>query len=157
MGCGDVPVHSLSRVQLFVTLWTAACQASLSFREWRPMRYCYMWGAMRKELETYIVLYTVVRQILRSESKIYLFSFWWSNLAKPIKIKNKYLRVLPGSPVVKMSPSNAGGMGSNPGQGPKISFGPWPKHQNIKQKQYCNEFNKDFKDGPHKKKSFKNK
>ena len=26
----DTPVQSLSRVQLFVTLWTAACQASLS-------------------------------------------------------------------------------------------------------------------------------
>ena len=26
-----------------------------------------------------------------------------------------------------------------------------PKTQNIKQKQYCNKFNKDFKNGPHQK------
>ena len=28
----------------------------------------------------------------------------------------------------------------------------WPKHQNIKQKQYCNGSIKDFKNGPHQKK-----
>ena len=26
---------------------------------------------------------------------------------------------------------------------------PCPKHQSIKQKQYCNKFNKDFENGPH--------
>ena len=31
------------------------------------------------------------------------------------------------------------------------------KKQNIKQKQYCNMFNKDFKNGPHQKKIFKKK
>ena len=29
---------------------------------------------------------------------------------------------------------------------------PHQKKQNIKQKQYCNKFNKDFKNGPHQKK-----
>ena len=29
------------------------------------------------------------------------------------------------------------------------------KNQNIKQKQYCNKFNKDFKNGPHQKHLFK--
>jgi len=29
---------------------------------------------------------------------------------------------------------------------------PSQKNQNIKQKQYCNTFNKDFKNGPHQKK-----
>ena len=29
------------------------------------------------------------------------------------------------------------------------------KNQNIKQKQYCNKFNKDFKNGPHQKKIYK--
>ena len=29
--------------------------------------------------------------------------------------------------------------------GPKIPPALWPKSQNIKQKQYCNKFNKDFK------------
>jgi len=51
----------------------------------------------------------------------------------------------PGGPVVKTSPSNAGGAGSIPSQGAKISHASRPKHQNIKQKQYCNKFNKDLK------------
>ena len=52
--------------------------------------------------------------------------------------------------------SNAGGAGSIPGRRTKASR---PKNQNIKQKQYCNKFNKDFKNGPHpkKKKIFKKK
>ena len=29
---------------------------------------------------------------------------------------------------------------------------PCTKHQSIKQKQYCNKFNKDFENGPHQKK-----
>ena len=57
----------------------------------------------------------------------------------------------PGGPVVKTLPSNAGGAGSIPGQGAKIPHASWPKNQNIKQKQYCNKFNKDFKNGPHQK------
>ena len=51
----------------------------------------------------------------------------------------------PGGPVVKTLPSNAGGAGSIPGQGAKIPHTLWPKNQNIKQKQFCNKFNKDFK------------
>ena len=42
-------------------------------------------------------------------------------------------------------------MGSIPGEGAKIPHASWPKNQNIKQKQYCNKFNKNFKNGPHKK------
>ena len=48
----------------------------------------------------------------------------------------------PGSPVVKTSPSNAGGAGSIPGQEAKIPHASRSKKQNIKQKQYCNKFNK---------------
>ena len=51
----------------------------------------------------------------------------------------------PGSSVVKISPSNAGNACSI--WGSKIPDAWWPK--NIKQKQYCNKFNKDFKNGPH--------
>ena len=65
------------------------------------------------------------------------------------KIKKSDNRDFPGGPVVKTSPSNARGVGSIPGQGAKIPHASWPKHQNIKQKQYCNKFNKDFKNGPH--------
>ena len=55
----------------------------------------------------------------------------------------------PSSPVVKTQPSSAEDTGSVPGWGPKILHAPWPKNQTIKQKQCCNKFNKDFKNGPH--------
>ena len=60
-------------------------------------------------------------------------------------------RDFPGGPVVKTSSFNAGGVGSIPGQGAKTLHALRPKNQNIKQKQYCNKFNKDFKSGPHQK------
>ena len=46
--------------------------------------------------------------------------------------------------MVKTLSSNAGGMGSIPGRGVKIPHAS-SKNQNIKQKQYRNKFNKDFK------------
>ena len=46
-----------------------------------------------------------------------------------------------GSPVVKTSPSQEGDVGP----GTKIPHASRPKSQNIKLKQYCNKFNKDFK------------
>ena len=52
---------------------------------------------------------------------------------------------VPGSPVVKTWPSNAGDMGSNLDWGAKIPHALWSERQNIKQKQYCNKFNKDLK------------
>ena len=42
-----------------------------------------------------------------------------------------------------------GNAGSIPGEGIKIPHASQPENQNIKQKQYCNKFNKDFKNGPH--------
>jgi len=59
--------------------------------------------------------------------------------------------------VVNTPPSNAGGAGLIPGQEAKIPYALWPKKQNIKQKQYCKKFNKDFKNGPHLKKKKKKK
>ena len=56
--------------------------------------------------------------------------------------------------MVETSPSNAAGEGLIPGQGAKIPHALCPKNQSIKQKQYCNKFNKDFKNGPHQKKIF---
>ena len=55
----------------------------------------------------------------------------------------------PGDPLVKTSPSNAGGACSIPGRGTKIPHALGPKNQNIKQKQYCNKFNEDFKNDTH--------
>ena len=64
-------------------------------------------------------------------------------------IKNRWWN-FPGSSVVKASPSNAGGAGLIPDRAATIPHALWPKNQSIKQKQYCNKFNKDFKKtGPH--------
>ena len=41
----------------------------------------------------------------------------------------------PGGPVVKTSPSKAGGAGSIPDRGAKIPHASWPKKKNKKQKQ----------------------
>ena len=53
--------------------------------------------------------------------------------------------------MVKTSPSKAGDSSSTPGQGLKIPHALRQKNQIIKQKQYCNKFNKDYKNGPHQK------
>ena len=42
-----------------------------------------------------------------------------------------------------------GVQGSIPNRGFKIPHASRPKHQNMKQKQYCNKFNEVFKNGPH--------
>ena len=61
--------------------------------------------------------------------------------------------------MVKTSPSNAGGAGSIPGRGARIPQASRPKKEkqkeSIKLKEYCNEFNKEFENGPHPKKIFK--
>ena len=59
--------------------------------------------------------------------------------------------------MVKTSPSNAWGAGSISGQGARIPHFSRPKDQNIKQKQYSNKSNKDFKNVPHQKKKSKKK
>ena len=57
--------------------------------------------------------------------------------------------------MVKTSPSNKGAVGSIPGQGSKIPHASGPKNQSMEHTQYCNKFNKDFKNGPHQKIFFK--
>ena len=57
--------------------------------------------------------------------------------------------------MVKALSSSAGGAGLIPGREAKIPHASQPKNQNIKQKQYCNKFNSDLKNGPHKKIFFK--
>ena len=58
--------------------------------------------------------------------------------------------------MVRKSPSSAGGTGLTSDQGARIPHSSGPKTQNIKQKQCCNELNKDFKMVHIKKKSLKN-
>ena len=57
------------------------------------------------------------------------------------------LKNIDDGPVVKTS-SNTEGVGWIPGQEDKIPQASWPKNQNIKQKQYCNKFYKDFENSP---------
>ena len=46
----------------------------------------------------------------------------------------------------------AGDAGVIAGQGAKmIPHASWPNNQKVEQKQGCNKFNKDFKNGPHQK------
>ena len=59
-----------------------------------------------------------------------------------------------GGPVVKTSPSSAGGACSIPGGGAKIPHASQSSNQSIKQKPYCDRFNKAFKSGPYPKKLF---
>ena len=55
--------------------------------------------------------------------------------------------------MVKISPSNAGSVGLIPAQGAGIPHAcGQKKNQNVKQRQYCNKFNKGFKNGPNQKK-----
>ena len=51
--------------------------------------------------------------------------------------------------MIKTLSSSAGGVGLIPGRGAKFPHSSQPKDQNMKQKQYCNKFNKNFKSGPH--------
>ena len=52
---------------------------------------------------------------------------------------------------------NAGSVDSIPAWGAKIPHALGPRNQKIKQKQYCNKFNKDSKNDPHQKIFKKNK
>ena len=77
-------------------------------------------------------------------------------LSKMVSRSDLYFKRLlcgdfPGSLVVETSPSNVEGMGWIPGQEAKLLHVSWPKNPNIKHKQYCKKFNKDFKNGPHEK------
>ena len=57
--------------------------------------------------------------------------------------------------MVKTSPSDGGGVGSIPGPGADMPCDTGEINPNIKQKQYCNKFNKIFKNGPHQIKKYK--
>ena len=71
--------------------------------------------------------------------------------------RERHSRDLSGSGLVKTLPSNAEGASSIPGHGGKIPHTSKPKtnkqtkNKKTPQKQYCNRFNKDFKDGTKKK------
>ena len=53
---------------------------------------------------------------------------------------------------LRISASNEAGAGSILGRGAESLHAWWSKNQNINQKQYCNKFNENFKNGPYQKK-----
>ena len=65
-------------------------------------------------------------------------------------IQNRIARDSPSGPAVTFSPSIAGSVSSTSGWGAEIIYDSQPKqtnkqkNQNMKQKEYCNKFNKDF-------------
>ena len=104
--------------------------------------------------------FSMGKKMFFSLSWLTLSSKSWYLFAKLLLLQSSY-RILnksdsfTGSSLVvqwlKTSLSIAGGAGLISGRGAKIPHASWPKNQNIKQKQYCNKFNKDFKNGPHQK------
>ena len=66
--------------------------------------------------------------------------------------KNLCVKECHDSPRVKTMPSKAEGVGLIPGWGAGAPGASQPKNKIIKQKQYCSQFNKDFKNGLHQKK-----
>ena len=67
------------------------------------------------------------------------------------KKSSKSLGDFPGGPMVKTSPSSAGVAGGSLVSKLRSHMPCGQKSQNIKQKQHCNKFNKDLKNGPHQK------
>ena len=61
--------------------------------------------------------------------------------------QKSYGRDFPGDPVIEILSSSTRGVGLIPGWRAKIPHVSWPKSQTNKQ--YCNKFNQDFKNGPH--------
>ena len=68
------------------------------------------------------------RRETRSDLCLELFCFFFLTFLLVELISRDF----PGGPVVKTSPSNAGGEGLIPGWGAKIPHVSWPKSQNIK-------------------------
>ena len=87
-------------------------------------------------------------KIFKFEKSDLLSSFRGEKHRLPLK---RASRDIPDGPVVKTLLSNAGCVGLIPGWGTKILDALRPKNQNTKQKQCCNKFNKNFKNGPCKK------
>ena len=82
------------------------------------------------------------------EANFFLVIIWWNfkkHITSGTSLAVQWLRLT--------APSNVEGTSSIPGQGARIPHARWPK--TIKQKQHCNKFNKDFLNGPLKKKIFK--
>ena len=77
------------------------------------------------------------------------------SLGNKAKGKHHTYKDFPDALVVGTSPSNVKGVASIPHWGADIQHVSGPKNQNVKQKQYCNIFNQDFKNDPHQKKSLK--
>ena len=100
--------------------------------------------------ETTSQIWIIVGQlvIIRCGTSCYFVDCKCLKVSIITKEKKFMLGNFPGGPAIKTSTSSAGSEGLIPGWSAKIPHAMWPKHQNIKEKQYCNKFNKDLKKKP---------
>ena len=110
-------------------------------------------ASLSKQASLVLLYWRVYRQ--SKERRLIGDMTWTWSLGKGWNWESAYGSVekhqggLPGSPVAKTLPSNAGRAGSVPGRAAKIPHASRPKNQNIKWKLCCNKFNKDFNNDPH--------
>ena len=114
-------VQSLGRVPLFATPWITACQASLSITiSWSSLILMSIKSVMPS---SHLIL--CHSPFLLPSIPLSISLFQWVNSSHEVaKVLEFQLEL-------------------------KIPLALRPKSQNIKQKQYCNKFNEDFKLGPH--------
>ena len=82
---------------------------------------------------------------LKNRGALNCFSVLWTQVLRYPADRGikSHLQGLPWQSRLPL-PSKAGGMGLVPGQEAKIPHALGPRNQNIKQKQYCNKYNKNF-------------
>ena len=145
-----VKVKSLSRVRLFVIPWTVAYQAPPSIGFSRQE----YWSGLPCLLQGIFPTQRLNLSGERQRSSLY-------TLRRCIyfNLKRCQRRDFAGRPVVKTFLSNEGIAGSVPGWKIRshMPLNQKKKKKKEKKKQYCNKFNKDFKNGPHQQKSSKKK
>ena len=104
-------------------------------------------------------------KVLETDGKLSCTAVSCTECHRPVHLKMvklvNFMYILPQFKIIlgtslvvhwlRLHTSTAGGTGSIPVQGTKIPHASQPKNQNIKKKQYCNKFSKDFKNGPYEK------
>ena len=130
----DIKIQLLVSTSSIYNIWTFFHKWKISFiweTEWTFV-------VILQKTRGCIFLFFIRR--LKNKKSNFSCSNWHRSHLSKIPGRN-----CPGGPVVKISPSNAGSTGLIPGGGDKISHASRSKKQNIKQKQYCNKFNKILK------------
>ena len=134
LGLGLLGGHTPGRGDLEGGLWSPSATPPSSF----PVLPRELWKQKEK-----LCMITSISAYQTTEKRLF---------QEKIKLQSKHIvGNFLGSPMVKTSPSNGAGTGSIPGWRAKMPRASRPENQNRRQKQYCNKFNKDLKNGPHQK------